>query len=185
MQDVDILVTRIGREEGRTTPAGCHMAAGLAMRNAMEKGGTLALEPIMRVEVSVPDDFLGNAISLFNMRNGRVEHLSDRAGLKTLSKEWLQCADYSAFNGYQRLCQPRDVRDLFCALKLADFPMNMNDYVARNSPGQQLSSAMNPRYGTRHVDMMGIEADDHVLEIGPGPGGFERATSGKARPATV
>ena len=84
VQDVDILVTRIGREEGRTTPAGCHMAAGLAMRNAMEKGGTLALEPIMRVEVSVPDDFLGNAISLFNMRNGRVEHLSDRAGLKTI-----------------------------------------------------------------------------------------------------
>ena len=84
VQDVDILVTRIGRGEGRTTPAGCHMAAGLAMRNAMEKGGTLALEPIMRVEVSVPDDFLGNAISLFNMRNGRVEHLSDRAGLKTI-----------------------------------------------------------------------------------------------------
>lgn len=84
VQDVEVLVTRIGREEGRTTPAGCHMAAGMAMRDALEKGRSLALEPIMRVEISVPDDFLGNAISLFNTRGGRVEQLSDRAGLKII-----------------------------------------------------------------------------------------------------
>ncbi len=84
VQDVEVLVTHIGKEEGRTTPAGCHMAAGMAMRDALEKGKSLTLEPIMRVEISVPDDFLGNAISLFNTRGGRVEHLSERAGFKTI-----------------------------------------------------------------------------------------------------
>ena len=84
MQDIEVLVTRIGREEGRTTSAGCHMAAGMAMRDALEKGGSLTLEPIMKVEISVPEDFLGNAISLFNSRGGRVENLSNRATLKTI-----------------------------------------------------------------------------------------------------
>ena len=60
------------------------MAAGMAMRDALEKGGSLTLEPIMKVEISVPEDFLGNAISLFNSRGGRVENLSNRATLKTI-----------------------------------------------------------------------------------------------------
>lgn len=42
VQDVDILVTRIGREEGRTTPPGCHMAAAwpCAMPGKRRDSGT-------------------------------------------------------------------------------------------------------------------------------------------------
>ena len=36
------------------------------------------------VEINVPDTMLGNAISLFNARGGKVEDLEDRAGMKNI-----------------------------------------------------------------------------------------------------
>ena len=44
----------------------------------------VALEPVMLVEISVPEDFLGAAISLLNTCGGRVEDLKDHGGRKTL-----------------------------------------------------------------------------------------------------
>jgi elongation factor G len=38
----------------------------------------------MKVEISVPEEFLGNAIGLFNQAQGKVEDVADHAGLKIL-----------------------------------------------------------------------------------------------------
>ena len=82
VQDVTVTVTAVNRKEGLTTPAGCHMAAGMAIREALEAARPLCLEPVMRVEIGVPEEFLGAAISLFNSSGGKVDQLYDRAGLK-------------------------------------------------------------------------------------------------------
>lgn len=82
VQDVDVLINSVIRKEGATTAAGCHMAAGIAIREALEAGKPRALEPIMRVEIGVTDEFLGSAISLFTTKGGKVDLLSERAGLK-------------------------------------------------------------------------------------------------------
>ena len=82
VQDVTVTVTAVNRMEGLTTPAGCHMAAGMAIREALEAARPLCLEPVMRVEIGVPEEFLGAAISLFNSSGGKVDQLYDRAGLK-------------------------------------------------------------------------------------------------------
>ncbi|MDR3358060.1 MAG: elongation factor G [Desulfovibrio sp.] len=84
LQDIDVLLTGVERIEGRTTAPGCHTAAGLALREAVGKASPVMLEPIMRVEINVPDAFLGAAINALNTCSGRVENLEDHNGLKLL-----------------------------------------------------------------------------------------------------
>ena len=82
--DVAVTLTNVERREGLTTVPGCHMAAGQALREALSKAAPVALEPVMRVEINVPEDFLGPAISLFNTAGGKVEDLEDHARRKLL-----------------------------------------------------------------------------------------------------
>ena len=82
LQDVDVTVTAMPRREGVSTAVGYHMAAGLALRTVLEAAQLVTLEPLMSVELSVPDAQLGAAISLFGVRGGKVENLDERSGLK-------------------------------------------------------------------------------------------------------
>ncbi|MCC8193598.1 MAG: elongation factor G, partial [Deltaproteobacteria bacterium] len=70
-----------GKEESLTGP-GCRMAAALALKNALQDARPSLLEPIMTVEVSVPESMVGSVISLLNTRNGKVETIDDQAGQK-------------------------------------------------------------------------------------------------------
>ena len=58
------------------------MAAGIALRSALEAAQVTTLEPLMFVEISAPEANLGPAISLFGTRGGKVENILDHAGLK-------------------------------------------------------------------------------------------------------
>lgn len=84
MQDVEVRILSLLRKEGLTSPAGCHMAAGLAMRQAFEAAQPVRLEPIMQVEISVPDENLGSSLSLFGAVGGKVENLVERGGMKLI-----------------------------------------------------------------------------------------------------
>lgn len=82
--DVAVTLAGMERRDGLTTAPGCHMAAGQALREALAAAAPVNLEPVMRVEISVPEDFLGAAISLLNTCGGKVEDLEDHGGRKTL-----------------------------------------------------------------------------------------------------
>lgn len=83
VQDVEIVITSIIRKD-ISTLAGFQMATSMAFRNALELGKSIVLEPLMRVEISVPDENLGSSINLFNSCSGKIENLEDVAGLKLL-----------------------------------------------------------------------------------------------------
>ena len=51
------------------------MAGSMAVRDAAEKGNPTLKEPIMAVEVVVPEDFIGDVISDLNGRRGSIEHM--------------------------------------------------------------------------------------------------------------
>lgn len=60
-------------------------AAGkLAIRSAVERAGTVILEPIMRFEVTVPEEFLGSVMGDLNSRRAIVGEMSDRSGAKII-----------------------------------------------------------------------------------------------------
>lgn len=70
-----------GKEEGMSAP-GCRMAAAMALKSALREGAPALLEPIMSIDVSVPEPMVGAVISLLNTRGGRVETIDDEAGQK-------------------------------------------------------------------------------------------------------
>ena len=82
VEDVDVTVLGIGRKRGLATAPGLHMAAQQAVRAALEKAKSLVLEPLMRVDISVPENFLGSVIALLGARGARIEGLDDKAGQK-------------------------------------------------------------------------------------------------------
>ncbi|GHV00085.1 hypothetical protein [Candidatus Desulfovibrio trichonymphae] len=82
--DASVSVTGVAHHEGLTTAPGCHTAAGQALREAVNKACPSALEPIMRVEINLPAEFLGPAISTLSTCSGKVDSLDDHTGQKLL-----------------------------------------------------------------------------------------------------
>jgi len=57
------------------------IAAAMALQEATRRAKPVLLEPIMKVEVIIPDKFLGEATGDLNSRRGRIEQMSDRSPL--------------------------------------------------------------------------------------------------------
>ncbi|MEG2881719.1 MAG: elongation factor G [Christensenella sp.] len=56
------------------------IAGSMAIKQAFEKGGSQLLEPMMKVEVVVPEDYLGDVMGNVNARRGRIEGTEARGG---------------------------------------------------------------------------------------------------------
>ncbi|THF83914.1 elongation factor G [Deinococcus sp. KSM4-11] len=54
------------------------IAGSMALKEAVQKGAPALLEPIMRVEVTVPDDFMGDIIGDLNSRRGQIQGMEAR-----------------------------------------------------------------------------------------------------------
>ncbi|HKM04721.1 MAG TPA: elongation factor G [Lachnospiraceae bacterium] len=59
-----------------------HIAGSLAFKEAMQKAAPVLLEPIMKVEVTMPEDYMGDVIGDINSRRGRIEGMDDIGGGK-------------------------------------------------------------------------------------------------------
>ena len=59
-----------------------HIAGSMAFKDAMKKGGAILLEPIMKVEVTMPEEYMGDVIGDINSRRGRIEGMDDVGGGK-------------------------------------------------------------------------------------------------------
>ncbi|EHI55757.1 elongation factor G [Johnsonella ignava ATCC 51276] len=62
-----------------------HIAGSLAFKDAMAKAGPVLLEPIMKVEVTMPEDYMGDVIGDINARRGRIEGMEDIAAGKQIN----------------------------------------------------------------------------------------------------
>ena len=59
-----------------------HIAGSMAFKEAMQKANPVLLEPIMKVEVTMPEEYMGDVIGDINSRRGRIEGLDDLGGGK-------------------------------------------------------------------------------------------------------
>ena len=59
-----------------------HIAGSMAFKDAMAKAAPVLLEPIMKVEVTMPEEYMGDVIGDLNSRRGRVEGMEDIGGGK-------------------------------------------------------------------------------------------------------
>ena len=59
-----------------------HIAGSMAFKEAMAKAAPVILEPIMKVEVTMPEEYMGDVIGDINSRRGRIEGMDDLGGGK-------------------------------------------------------------------------------------------------------
>ena len=60
------------------------IAASMALREALQKAKPVLLEPIMKVEVIVPEEYMGDVIGDINSRRGRIEGMEPRDGVQVV-----------------------------------------------------------------------------------------------------
>ena len=61
------------------------IAGSMAFRNAAKKAGPILLEPVMRVEIVVPEDYLGDTMSDMKGRRGRIHSMEARGGTQIVT----------------------------------------------------------------------------------------------------
>ncbi|MBO7711013.1 MAG: elongation factor G [Lachnospiraceae bacterium] len=59
-----------------------HIAGSMAFKDAMRKGDAVLLEPIMKVEVTMPEEYMGDVIGDISARRGKIEGMDDVGGGK-------------------------------------------------------------------------------------------------------
>lgn len=84
VRDIRVRILELRKKEGESTAAGYHMAAVAALKQALGAARPVLLEPIMWVEIVLPEEYVGDAISLLGAKGAKVENIFDRAGQKTV-----------------------------------------------------------------------------------------------------
>jgi len=59
-------------------------ASSMALNDALRKGGSVLLEPIMKIEITVPENFLGDVIGDFNSRRGKIESIKPKGNIQAI-----------------------------------------------------------------------------------------------------
>ena len=74
-----------------------HIAGSMAFKEAMQKASPVLLEPIMKVEVTMPEEYMGDVIGDINSRRGRIEGMDDIGGGK-LVKAYVPLAEMFGYS---------------------------------------------------------------------------------------
>ncbi len=85
LEDVEVTLTNIVLKEGANGEIGSRAAAAEAFRRAVQNATPSRLEPIMAVEVTVDDEFMGGVIGDLNQRRGQVQDVGARGAKKLVS----------------------------------------------------------------------------------------------------
>jgi elongation factor G len=106
---VDIKVTLIdgASHDVDSSAMAFEIAARAAMREALQKGGSVLLEPIMKVEVVTPEDYTGSVIGDLNSRRGQIQG-QDRRGNANVITAMVPLANmFSYVNNLRSMSQGR------------------------------------------------------------------------------
>ncbi len=82
--DVEAVITGGSYRDSLSTDLAYTVSASMACKNALAKGDPFLLDPIMAVEVFVPESFIGDVIGNLNSRNGKIESIEHRVGAQVI-----------------------------------------------------------------------------------------------------
>ena len=82
--DVEITLVGVNHKDSLSTELAYTVSASMACREALAKAAPFLLEPIMNVEVFVPETFMGEVIGDLNARGGKIESIDHKMGLQIL-----------------------------------------------------------------------------------------------------
>jgi elongation factor G len=82
MEDVDVTLYDGSYHDVDSNEMAFKLAASMGFKEACRKADAAILEPMMKVEVEVPEEYMGDVIGDLNRRRGQVNNMGDRAGNK-------------------------------------------------------------------------------------------------------
>lgn len=126
----DILVRLVDAEENTvdSCPGAFRVAGGLAVEKALASAGVVVLEPMMQVEVSVPDDYVGGVVGDLNSRRGRVTDITAQGGRQTLVAELPLASMFGYATALRSLTQGRAGYSMVL-LRYSPMPAALSDRV--------------------------------------------------------
>ncbi len=83
--DLKVSVVDGSQHEVDSSEMAFKIAGSMALKEAVQKGGPVIVEPIMKVEVTVPDEFMGDVIGDINSRRGHVSGMEERANARVIT----------------------------------------------------------------------------------------------------
>lgn len=83
--DVEVRLTGAGYKESLGTELAYMVSASMACKEALANGKPFLLEPIMTVEILVPEPFIGDVIGDLNSRGGKIESIEHKSGVQVIS----------------------------------------------------------------------------------------------------
>jgi elongation factor G len=87
LEDLEVTLTNVALRDGANGEIGARAAASEAFRRAVAAAHPVRLEPIMAVEVTVDDEFLGAVIGDLNQRRGQVQDVGARGTKRVVSAQ--------------------------------------------------------------------------------------------------
>ncbi|MDD2566592.1 MAG: elongation factor G [Thiovulaceae bacterium] len=82
IEDIDVTLYDGSYHDVDSNEMAFKLAASMGFKEGARKADPAILEPLMKVEVEVPEDFMGDVIGDLNRRRGQVTNMGDRAGNK-------------------------------------------------------------------------------------------------------
>ena len=84
LQDIAVHVTALNNIAGESSPVGFRMAAAMALKKALLQAKPVLLEPLMWLDISVPDEFTGDVIGLLGAKGAKVENMIEQKSGKII-----------------------------------------------------------------------------------------------------
>ena len=82
MVDIKVTVYDGSYHEVDSSEMAFHIAGSMAFKDAMAKASPVLLEPIMKVEVTMPEEYMGDVIGSLNSKRGQIQSMDDIGGGK-------------------------------------------------------------------------------------------------------
>jgi elongation factor G len=129
--DIKVTLTGGSYRDNESTGLAYKIAASLALRDAARKGGPVLLEPVMKLEIVSPDEYMGDVVGDINARRGKIEGMEMRSGSRVLKIQVPLAAMFGYATALRTLTQGRGVFSLeFSRYDKAPAPVQ-NEIVAR------------------------------------------------------
>lgn len=85
MIDVEVRLIDSKYVDGESTEMAYKIAASIAVKDALRQADPILLEPVFKVEIVSPDEYMGDIISDMNARRGRIEGISQRGTMQVIN----------------------------------------------------------------------------------------------------
>ncbi len=85
VMNVEAVLTGGGYKDSLATELAYVVSASMACQEALRKGSPYLLDPFMKVEVTVSEEFMGEVIGDLNARNGKIESIGHRSGAQVIT----------------------------------------------------------------------------------------------------